>query len=152
MEVISILPLDVEHITTDCDEKHTAKIDATQSLIVKICRCPFLRKYVSSLVTYLSLLLGQMKMHDNVVLGKSKFPPSKSSMDDNISLLQGIPFQSHDLYVSFSKQVKWSLSCTIMAYTYFDKSKWKHGGDTSMAQNAYKLRTPGLILGFRGFK
>ena len=26
------------------------------------------------------------------------------------------------------------------------------GGDTSMAQAAYKSRTPGLILGFRGFK
>ena len=26
------------------------------------------------------------------------------------------------------------------------------GGDTSMAQGAYKLRISGLILGFRGFK
>ena len=49
-------------------------------------------------------------------------------MDDTISLLQGIPFQSHNLYVTFSKQVKWRLSYTIMDYAYFDKSKWKHGG------------------------
>ena len=28
---------------------------------------------------------------------------------------------------------------------------WR-GGDTSMAQDAYKMCTPGLILGFRGFK
>ena len=40
----------------------------------------------------------------------------------------------------------------IMTNTYFDKSKWKHGVDTSMAQDAYKTRTPVLILGFRGFK
>ena len=38
-----------------------------------------------------------------------------------------------------------------MTYNYFDKSKWKHGGDTSMAQDAYLLQTAGLILGFRGF-
>ena len=37
--------------------------------------------------------------------------------------------------------------------TPIDKSKWKHGDDTSMAQNAYHhLRTPGLILGFQGFR
>ena len=39
----------------------------------------------------------------------------------------------------------------IKTYTYFDKSKWKHGGDTSMAQDAYFVRAPCLILGFRGF-
>ena len=33
-----------------------------------------------------------------------------------------------------------------------DKSKWKHGGDTSRAQDAYLLQTPGLILRFLGFK
>ena len=41
-----------------------------------------------------------------------------------------------------------------MTYSYFDKSKWKYGEgvDDSMAQDTYKLRTPGLIFGFRGFK
>ena len=39
------------------------------------------------------------------------------------------------------------LSYTTMA----DKSKCKHEGDTNMAEDAYNFRTPGLILGFRGF-
>ena len=49
-----------------------------------------------------------------------------------------------------------------MTYTYFDKSKWKHGGggDTSMAQDAYCFantrsypRVSGIqiVLEFRGF-
>ena len=73
-------------------------------------------------------------------------------MDDTVSLLQVTPFQPYTLYVTFSKHVKWRLSCTIMTYTYFDKSKWKHGDDTSMAQDAYLLQTHGLLPGFRGFK
>ena len=69
-------------------------------------------------------------------------------MDDTINLLQVTPFQSHKLYVTFSKHVKWRLSCTIMTIRF----KRKHGGGTSMAQAAYKSRTPSLILGFRGVK
>ena len=57
------------------------------------------------------------------------------------------PFQSHTLYVTFPKHVKWRLSCTIP-----DESKRKQGGDTSIAHDAFLSRIPGLILGFRGFK
>ena len=67
-------------------------------------------------------------------------------MDDTISLLQVIPFQSHNLYVTFSKQFKWRLTRVLT------NLNGNMGGDTSMVQNAKKMRTPGLILGFRGFK
>ena len=50
------------------------------------------------------------------------------------------------VHSTFSKHVKWRLSCTVMTYIYFDKSNRHMGIDT------YHSRTPGLILGFRGFK
>ena len=87
-------------------------------------------------------------------------PRLRSKSSDVINLLQFTPFQSQNLYVTFSKRVKWRLSYKTRTYFYFDKSKWKHGwwggagqrgGATRNAQDTYSLRTSGLIHGFRGF-